>query len=45
MTGPAAAAILNGMPHPADLRVHRHDGMTFVTAGQMIIACYPDGPG
>ena len=43
MTGPAAAAILNGMPHPADLRVHRHDGTTFVTAGQMIIACYPEG--
>src|SRR5258706_97078 len=31
------------MPYPADLRVHRHDGTTFVTAGQMIIACYPDG--
>src|SRR5260221_11460719 len=31
------------MPCPADLRVHRHDGMTFVTAGQMIVACYPDG--
>ena len=43
MTSPAAAAILNGMPYPADLRVHRHDGTTFVTAGQMIIACYPDG--
>jgi len=43
VTSPAAAAILNGMPHPADLRVHHHDGQTFVTAGQMIIACYPDG--
>ena len=43
MTSPAAAAILNGMPHPADLRVHSHDGTTFVTAGQMVIACYPDG--
>ena len=43
MTSPAAAAILNGMPHPADLRVRRHDGETFVTAGQMVIACYPDG--
>ena len=43
MTGPAAAAILDGMPHPADLRVHYHDGMTFMTAGQMIVACYPDG--
>jgi hypothetical protein len=43
MTSPAGAAILNGMPHPADLRVHHHDGQAFVTAGQMIIACYPDG--
>jgi len=43
MTGPAAEAILNGMPHPADLRTHHHDGTTLVTAGQMIIACYPDG--
>ncbi len=43
MTSPAAAAILDGMPHPADLRVHSHDGTTFVTAGQMVIACYPDG--
>src|SRR6266702_2896612 len=31
------------MPQPADLRVQRHDGETFVTAGQMMIACYPDG--
>ncbi len=43
MTSPAAAAILDGMPHPADLRTHHHDGTTFVTAGQMIVACYPDG--
>ena len=43
MTGPAAAAILNGMPHPADLRARHHDGTTLVTAGQMIVACYPDG--
>jgi hypothetical protein len=43
MTSPAGAAILNGMPHPADLRVHHHDGQALVTAGQMIIACYPDG--
>ena len=43
MASPADAAILDGMPHPADLRVHHHDGMTFVTAGQMIVACYPDG--
>ncbi len=43
MTSPAAAAILNGMPHPADLRAQHHDGMTFLAAGQMIVACYPDG--
>ena len=43
MTSPAAAAILNGMPCPADLRTHHHDGTTFVTAGQMIVACYCDG--
>ena len=43
MTGSAAAAILNGMPHPADLRARHHDGTTLVTAGQMIVSCYPDG--
>jgi hypothetical protein len=43
VTTPAAAAILNGMPCPADLRVHHHDGTTFVTAGQVIVACYCDG--
>ena len=43
VTSPASAAMLNGMPHPADLRVRHHDGQTFVIAGQMIIACYPDG--
>jgi hypothetical protein len=31
------------MPHPADLRAQSCDGTTFVTAGQMVIACYPDG--
>src|SRR5260370_41803255 len=43
MASPANAAILDGMPHPADLRVHHHAGTTFVTAGQMVIACYPGG--
>jgi hypothetical protein len=43
VTSPPAAAILNAMPHPADLRTHHHDGKTFVTAGQMVIACYPAG--
>src|SRR5258707_15816229 len=31
------------MPHPADLRVHHHEGPTFVPAGQMVIACSPGG--
>src|SRR5260370_7809039 len=43
MASPANAAMLDGMPHPADLRVHHHEGTTFVTAGQMVIACYPGG--
>jgi len=43
VTSPANAAILDGMPQPAGLHVQRHDGETFVTAGQMMIACYPDG--
>jgi hypothetical protein len=43
MASPANAAILDGMPHPADLRAHSREGTTFVTAGQVIIACYPDG--
>src|SRR5258708_21379103 len=43
MASRANAAILDGMPHPADLRVHHHEGTTFVTAGQMVIACYPGG--
>ncbi len=43
MASPANAAILDGMPHPADLRVLYRDGQTLVTAGQVVIACYPDG--
>src|SRR5258705_145362 len=31
------------MPGPAGLRVHHHDGTTFVTAGQMMVACYSGG--
>ena len=38
MTGPAAAAIPNGMPRPADLRKHHHDDTKLVTAGQIIVA-------
>src|SRR5258708_1977787 len=40
MASPANAAILDGMPHPADLRVHHHEGTTFVTAGLV----RPSGP-
>src|SRR5258705_6174404 len=43
MTSRAAAAIRHGVPRPADLRAHHYDGMTFLAAGQMIVACYPDG--
>src|SRR5260370_11362229 len=43
VTNRAAAGTRNGMPCPADLRVHHHDGTTFVTAGQMMVACYADG--
>jgi hypothetical protein len=43
MTSPAAAAILDGMPDPADLRRHEHDGMTWVMAGPVVLACYPAG--
>jgi hypothetical protein len=38
---PAAAAILEGMPEPKDLRRAEDDGMTFVTAGPAVLACYP----
>ncbi|HUY46925.1 MAG TPA: helix-turn-helix domain-containing protein [Streptosporangiaceae bacterium] len=40
---PAAAAILEGMPEPKDLRRAEHDGMTFVSAGSSLLACYPSG--
>src|SRR5258707_12310619 len=43
MASPANAAILDGMPHPADLRVHHHEGTTFVTAGQMVVPWHPGG--
>src|SRR6266436_1033462 len=38
---PAAAAILEGMPDPRDLRRDEHDGMTFICAGSALLACYP----
>jgi hypothetical protein len=43
MTSPAAAAILDGMPDPGDLRRHEQDGMTWVSAGPVVLACYPAG--
>src|SRR5258707_12214241 len=43
MTSPAAAAILDGMPSPRDLRRHDHGGLTGIPAGPVILACYPAG--
>src|SRR6266536_4804471 len=40
---PDAAAILEGMPEPKDLHRAEHDGMTFVSAGPALLACYPSG--
>src|SRR5260370_716529 len=40
---PTAAAILEGMPDPRDLRRGEHDGMTFICAGSALLACYPSG--
>jgi len=40
---PAAAAILEGMPDPKDLRRAEHDGMTFICTGSALLACYPSG--
>ena len=40
---PAAAAILEGMPDPRDLRRDEHDGMTFICAGPVLLSCYPSG--
>src|SRR5216683_2946897 len=39
----AVAAILEGMPDPADLRVHEHGGEVAVMAGSRVLACYPAG--
>jgi DNA-binding CsgD family transcriptional regulator len=43
MTSPAAEAILDGMPDPRDLRRHDHGGLTWITAGPVILACYRAG--
>jgi hypothetical protein len=37
----AVAAILEGMPDPADL--HVHGGEVAVMAGSRVLACYPAG--
>jgi hypothetical protein len=39
----AVAAILEGMPDPADLHVHEHDGQVSVLAGSRALASYPAG--
>jgi len=36
----AAAAILGGMPDPADLHVHEDGGQVAVMAGNRVLACY-----
>jgi hypothetical protein len=38
---PAAAAILEGMPDPKDLHRAEHDGITWICAGPVVLACYP----
>src|SRR5262245_58946094 len=40
---PAAAAILDGMPDPRDLRRAEHDGTTYISAGSALLSCYPSG--
>jgi hypothetical protein len=37
----AVAAILGGMPNPADLHVHDDGGQVAVMAGNRVLACYP----
>ena len=37
----AAAAILAGMPDPADLHVHEDGGQVAVMAGNRVLSCYP----
>ena len=37
----AVAAILGGMPDPADLHVHEDGGQVAVMAGNRVLSCYP----
>jgi transposase len=39
----AAAAILEGMPEPRDLRMHEHDGRCVITAGRVALFEYAAG--
>src|SRR5258706_256485 len=39
----AVAAILDGMPDPADLHVHEHDGEVWVLAGSRVLASWRAG--
>ena len=43
MTSAAAAAILDGMPDPRDLRRDEQGGMEWISAGPVVLACYPSG--
>src|SRR5258708_8513420 len=43
MASRGTRAIMAGSPPPADLPVPHTEATTFVTAGQMVIACYPGG--
>ena len=42
---PAAAAILDGMPEPADLHRVTADGTTWILAGPAALFSYPEGDG
>ena len=39
----AVAAILEGMPEPRDLRMHKHDGRCVITAGTVVLFDYAAG--
>jgi hypothetical protein len=43
VTSPVAAAILDGMPDPKDLRVQAHGETTCVMVGPVVLACYRGG--
>lgn len=43
VTSSAAAAMLNDIPRSADLRLAERGGMTWVTVGSVMLACYRSG--